>query len=104
MALELQRRIIFHPLVYFHATKSLDDLLVAQSNCKLILCSDGGAMHTAAALGIRLIAMFGDSDPVRWQPIGDEHLLIQAQHQDVRNFQPVQALQAIQEFLSHDPH
>lgn len=104
MALELQRRIDRHPLVYFYATQSLDELLVAQSNCKLIFCSDGGAMHTAAALGIRLVAMFGDSDPVRWQPFGDEHLVIQAQHQDVRNFQPPQALEAIQKTLSHGGH
>lgn len=35
-----------------------------------LVCADGGHMHLAAALGKPLVALFGDSDTVRWRPWG----------------------------------
>lgn len=81
--------------IHFCPTKNLDDLLAVQSICDVVFCADGGAMHTAAALGSRVVAMFGDSDPVRWQPIGDRHILLVAPDQDVANISVDRALQAI---------
>ena len=53
-----------HPVV----TESLEELISALSTCDSIICSDGGAMHLAAALGKPMVCLFGDSDPEHWGP------------------------------------
>ncbi|NDC38959.1 MAG: hypothetical protein EBZ48_13065 [Proteobacteria bacterium] len=90
--------------IHFCSTRNLDDLLAVQSICDVVFCADGGAMHTAAALGSRVVAMFGDSDSVRWQPIGDRHILLVAPDQDVANISVDQALQAIDSALQNARH
>lgn len=49
-------------------TATLKDLTAVLSECRLLATPDGGAMHLAAAMGVRIVAMFGQSDPVRWKP------------------------------------
>jgi heptosyltransferase-3 len=49
-------------------TASLEDLIQVFCECKTLITPDGGAMHLAAAMGIKIVAMFGQSDPVRWKP------------------------------------
>jgi ADP-heptose:LPS heptosyltransferase len=53
-----------HPI----PTERLEDLIAALSLCDSIICSDGGAMHLAAALGKPMVCLFGDSDPEHWGP------------------------------------
>lgn len=53
-----------HPL----PTGRLEDLIAALSLCDALVCSDGGAMHLAAALGKPMVCLFGDSDPGHWGP------------------------------------
>jgi heptosyltransferase III len=48
-------------------TQSLPALIAALSVAHVVVCSDGGAMHIAAALGKPLVCMFGNSDPNVWQ-------------------------------------
>jgi heptosyltransferase-3 len=48
-------------------TRSLPELIAALSVAHVVVCSDGGAMHIAAALGKPLVCMFGNSDPDVWQ-------------------------------------
>ena len=42
--------------------------MIAFSSCDLIVGSDGGAMHIAAALDIPTVTLFGDIDPTVWRP------------------------------------
>jgi heptosyltransferase III len=50
----------------------------------VLVCADGGAMHLAAALGVPIVALFGDSDPTRWHPWGVPHRVLQhASHEVV---------------------
>jgi ADP-heptose:LPS heptosyltransferase len=53
-----------HPL----PTQRLEDLIEALSLCDSMICSDGGAMHLAAALRKPMVCLFGDSDPEHWGP------------------------------------
>ena len=53
-----------HPI----PTERLEDLIASLSLCDSIICSDGGAMHLAAALGKPIVCLFGDSDPEHWGP------------------------------------
>ncbi|MBI4025902.1 MAG: glycosyltransferase family 9 protein [Verrucomicrobia bacterium] len=49
-------------------TGTLKDLILTLQECSVLITPDGGAMHLAAAMGSRVVAMFGQSDPVRWRP------------------------------------
>ncbi|MGA2551057.1 MAG: glycosyltransferase family 9 protein [Burkholderiaceae bacterium] len=54
--------------VFAHKTADLPDLIAGLGLVDLLLCSDGGAMHLAAAQRIPIVAMFGNSDPDMWFP------------------------------------
>ncbi len=48
----------------------LNELMRLLGHCSLVVCNDSGTMHLAAALGCRVLAIFGSSNP-RWTaPLG----------------------------------
>lgn len=49
--------------------------LLKKSN--LLVTCDSGPMHIAAAVGTRVVALFGPTDPVRTGPYGSGHRIIQ---------------------------
>ena len=53
--------------VLAHPTRTLPELVAVLSLAGLVVLSDGGAMHIAAALHKPLLCMFGNSDPAVWQ-------------------------------------
>lgn len=65
------------------ATHGLDELIAGLSLTTTVICSDGGAMHVAAALGKPLVCFFGNSDASVWYPWGTPHELLQKSSQDV---------------------
>ncbi|MRR50473.1 MAG: glycosyltransferase family 9 protein [Rhodocyclaceae bacterium] len=77
-------------------TRSLAELIAGLSLCDSVICSDGGAMHVAAALGKPLVCFFGNSDPVRWRPWGVPHQVLQAPSRDVADISVDQAFAAWQ--------
>jgi ADP-heptose:LPS heptosyltransferase len=42
----------------------------------LYVGNDSGPMHIAAAMGTRVVALFGPSDPRVWAPVGEGHVTI----------------------------
>lgn len=64
-------------------TRRLGELISALALCDRVVCSDGGAMHVAAALGKPLVCFFGNSDAARWRPWGVRHELLQPESRDV---------------------
>lgn len=64
-------------------TSQLEELIKGISLCNIFICSDGGAMHIAAALNKPIVCMFGDSDPIRWHPWRVQNQLIQKQSKQV---------------------
>lgn len=63
------------PLAY--RTEKLSELIAALSLANIVVCSDGGAMHIAAALGKPMVTIWGSTDKRRWAPWGVEHRLLQ---------------------------
>lgn len=80
LALELRNL----PLVSV-PTPNLDELIAGLSLCDRVICSDGGAMHLAAALAKPTVCLFGRSDAARWRPWGAPHELLQPASRDVRD-------------------
>jgi len=55
------------PLVAYR-TDRLRELIGALAASDIVICSDGGALHLAAALRKPIVCLFGDSPPERWGP------------------------------------
>lgn len=44
--------------------------------CRFAISNDTGLMHLAAALGVRIVALFGSTDPAKTGPLGEGHTII----------------------------
>lgn len=44
----------------------------------VLLCHDSGPMHIAAAVGTRVVALFGSQSRIVWAPVGEGHRILQA--------------------------
>jgi heptosyltransferase-3 len=64
-------------------TENLETLIAGLALCDKLICSDGGAMHLAAALGKPIVCLFGDSDAARWHPWGVPYELLQKDSREV---------------------
>ena len=47
--------------------------------CRLLVTNDTGTMHVAAAVGTRVVAIFGPTDPRTTSPLGEGHMVIRAE-------------------------
>jgi len=77
-------------------TLGLSDLFAGIAACDQLICSDGGAMHVAAALGKPILCFFGNSDPRHWHPWGVPYQLLQTPSEDVSDITVQQALDGFQ--------
>jgi heptosyltransferase-3 len=84
------------PLIAY-PTHELKDLAAALSLADYVICSDGGAMHIAAALAKPILCFFGDSDATRWHPWGVPYRLLQPDSRDAADISPAAALEAFRE-------
>jgi lipopolysaccharide heptosyltransferase I len=57
---------------------SLKQLAAVLGSVDLMITVDSGPMHIAAALGTKVLALFGPTDPARTGPIGAGHILRKA--------------------------
>jgi heptosyltransferase-3 len=80
-------------------THRLESLVGALAACDAVVCSDGGAMHVAAALGKPIACFFGDSPVERWRPWGVPHRVLQAGSREVRDVAPDAAADALLSLL-----
>jgi ADP-heptose:LPS heptosyltransferase len=54
------------------------ELAALLSQADLLFCHDSGPMHMAAAVGTRVVALFGASSPTQWGPLGEGHTVLRA--------------------------
>jgi ADP-heptose:LPS heptosyltransferase len=80
-------------------TAALEDLIAALAQCDAVVCSDGGAMHLAAALGKPVACFFGDSPVDRWRPWGVRHIVLQAPTRGVEDISVEEAVGAASQLL-----
>ena len=59
---------------------NLRELAALFEQCKFLISGDSGPVHIAAAVGAKVIALFGAADPgsrpKRWGPYGEGHIVI----------------------------
>jgi len=80
-----------------YPTRELKDLAAALSFADTVICSDGGAMHIAAALDKPILCFFGDSDAARWHPWGVPYRLLQPESRDAADISLAEALRGFRE-------
>lgn len=68
-----------------YPTRTLESLIGALAASDAVICSDGGAMHVAAALGKPIMCFFGDSPVERWHPWGVPHRILKPATGSVAN-------------------
>jgi ADP-heptose:LPS heptosyltransferase len=75
-------------------TRQLPELIGALSLVDSLICSDGGAMHLAAALGKPIVSLFGDSVSAHWHPWEVPHEVLQPESRDVRDLDAARVCEA----------
>ena len=75
-------------------TSRLEELIAALAQCDRVICSDGGAMHLAAALGKPIVCLFGNSSAERWHPWGVHYELLQPASRNVTDISVDEVLAA----------
>ncbi|WP_421507787.1 glycosyltransferase family 9 protein [Erwinia rhapontici] len=65
------------PRVSLSPTASVRELVAAYERCELVLCSDGGQMHLAAAMNKKQVVLFGDTDQKSWHPWSGQYQILQ---------------------------
>ena len=80
-----------------YPTRQIKDLVAGLSLADYVICSDGGAMHIAAALGKPVLCFFGDSDAVHWHPWGVPYRLLQPESRNVADISLDAALQGLRQ-------
>lgn len=83
-----------------YPTDRLDQLIAGLSLCHSVVCSDGGAMHLAAALAKPILCFFGKSDKTRWYPWKTPHVLLQPASLNVADISVDEAVSAFQRLLA----
>lgn len=81
-------------------THRLQELIAGLSCCDALVCSDGGALHVAAALGKPILCFFGDSEASRWHPWKVPYELLQPASRNVGDVTVEQALHGFERLLS----
>ena len=56
----------------------LKELAALLSLAQAVVCTDTGVMHLAAAMGAKVVALFGPTAPWRTGPFGQGHVILRA--------------------------
>jgi len=54
----------------------LRGFIALMSWCRLFVCNNSGPLHLASALGLPTVSTMGPTDPIRWPPVGQGHLVV----------------------------
>ncbi|MFQ5892897.1 MAG: glycosyltransferase family 9 protein [Nitrospinota bacterium] len=66
-----------------YPTVTLKRFAAVQAACSLFITTEGGPMHTASAVGVSAITIFGVTDPIWWRPWGEGHVALRRDREAV---------------------
>jgi ADP-heptose:LPS heptosyltransferase len=78
-------------------TAALTQLIASLAICDYVVCSDGGPVHLAAALGKPVVCLFGSERPELWHPWGVPYRLLQSESHNAADISLAVVLQAFRE-------
>lgn len=55
---------------------TLRQLCAVLARCRVLLTNDSGAMHVGYAVGTRVVAIFGSTEPAATGPVGEGHVVV----------------------------
>lgn len=61
--------------VFIGKTNIIESLSLV-GRCNLMVGSEGGLMHSAAAFGVKTLTIFGGTDPKKWNPGGSDNSIV----------------------------
>jgi heptosyltransferase-3 len=67
-----------HPVAAIEEALPIRELAALLQEVDLFVGNDSGPMHLAAAVGTRVVALFGGASPVQWGPLGEGHTVVRA--------------------------
>ena len=105
MASRILRRLKDLP-VFPCPTGTITQLIAAMSLSGQMICSDGGAMHVAAALKKPILCFFGPSHLKEWHPWRAPHVALQPPSKEVAAISVTEALDAfsrLQKLCDQEP-
>jgi ADP-heptose:LPS heptosyltransferase len=70
---------------YFYKTAKAMDFAAIASMCNILITGEGGSSHIGAAAGTRVIALFGEANPVVWRPYGEQHIVLRQPDCDAKS-------------------
>ena len=59
---------------------SIKELCAVMSKADLVISNDSGPMHIAAAMGAKVLALFGPTDTQKTSPYGKNHIVLQHEY------------------------
>jgi lipopolysaccharide heptosyltransferase II len=69
---------MMHPPLTLAGGLSVTQFAAVLEQCDLLICGNTGAMHIAAAVGTPTVALHGPTNPRKWGPVGEGHVVIQS--------------------------
>ena len=66
------------PMIRTHGAGGLQALAALHERAQVVVSTDTGPMHIAAAVGTPVVAIFGPTSPQRTGPYGERHIVLQA--------------------------
>lgn len=88
----------FTPIILQNVSLRQFAAVLAQSEA--YVCNDTGVMHVGAAVGARLVAIFGPTDPEFWKPKGKQIVALRGKNSDCATVTAEQVLQALLHLVS----
>lgn len=73
---------------FFYDTPKLMDFAAITSLANLLVAGDGGAIHIGAAVGTKVIALFGQTNPIIYGPYGEGHIILKSYKGNINSITP----------------
>ncbi len=54
----------------------LREFMALINGCRVLVCNNSGPLHLASALGVPTVSTMGPTDPIRWRPVGQGHVVV----------------------------
>ena len=83
----------------YYETPSLMDIMTIVSLSDFLVAGDGGAIHIGAAVGTKVIALFGRTNPIIYGPYGKGHVVLKSKDGNVNSINPDEVIKVVMRFF-----